>query len=69
MPGSGSAGKTRQEREGVGRGAEACEGRARVRATGASAGRSAHADVRGEPAVSFSNILSISWPSVAAVES
>lgn len=53
----------------MGRGAEACEGRARVRATGASAGRSAHADVRGEPAVSFSNILSFSWPSVAAVES
>lgn len=40
-----------------------------MRATGASAGRSAHADVRGEPAVSSSNILSFSWPSVAAVES
>lgn len=54
---------------GVGRGTEACEGRRRMHATSASAGRSAHADVHDEPAVSFSNILSFSWTSVAAVES
>lgn len=39
-----------------------------MRATSASAGRSAHADVHGEPAISFSNILSFSWTFVAAVE-
>lgn len=40
-----------------------------MRASSASAGRSAHTDAHGEPAISFSNVLSFSWISVAAVES
>lgn len=60
-PGSGNTGTTRQESGGGGEGrdAVACEGRMCVCATGAPAGRSAHADVHGEAAVSFSNTLSL----------
>lgn len=54
---------------GGGRDAEACEGRACVRARGAPAGRSVHADVRREATVSFPISSASLRPSAAALES